>query len=296
MPRPPLTVRRSPSGFVVHDPALAAEFGRDALPLPFTPDADPADVLRHLRRANPGRTVCLDGPPAGPPAPYYRSDRITLYHGDCLRVVPALDRSAIGAVVSDPPYGISYKHGGGGSSPRGRTSHRRHSAPVHGDDRPFDPAPWLGFPAVALWGANHFRTRLPDGDGAFHAWDKTRGGHGPDDSFSDVEFLWTSTPGASAILHYLWKGVCQDGEKGERRYHPTQKPIAAQAWAMERAGVPDGALVLDPYAGAGSTGLAALATGRRFVGVEIEERYCEAAARRFERAEPQHTVPFPALP
>ena len=59
MPRPPLTVRRSPTGFVVHDPALAHLFGRESLPLPFTTQADPADVLAHLRRANPGRTVRL---------------------------------------------------------------------------------------------------------------------------------------------------------------------------------------------------------------------------------------------
>ena len=62
MARPPLTVRRSPTGFVVHDPALAHLFGRDALPLPFTPEADPATVLRHLRRANPGRPVLFDDP------------------------------------------------------------------------------------------------------------------------------------------------------------------------------------------------------------------------------------------
>ena len=86
------------------------------MPLPFTPNADPNDVLPHLRRANPGRTVRFDD---ALPEPYYQSDRVTLYHGDALHIVPALDRSAIGAVVSDPPYGIGYKHGGGGRSPRG---------------------------------------------------------------------------------------------------------------------------------------------------------------------------------
>ena len=60
--RPPLTVRRSPTGFVVHDPALAALFGRDALPLPFTAEATPAEVLHHLRRSNPGRAVRFDEP------------------------------------------------------------------------------------------------------------------------------------------------------------------------------------------------------------------------------------------
>ena len=67
MARPPLTVRRCPTGYVVHDPALAREFGRESLPLPFTPDADPAEVLHHLRRANPGRPVRIASRSTLPP-------------------------------------------------------------------------------------------------------------------------------------------------------------------------------------------------------------------------------------
>ena len=68
MARFPLTVRRSPTGFVVHDPALEAEFGRHSLPLPFTPEATGSEVLAHLRRANPGREVRLaDAPPTTSP-------------------------------------------------------------------------------------------------------------------------------------------------------------------------------------------------------------------------------------
>ena len=241
-----------------------------------------------LRRPQPEVIRRDDGP-----APYYQSERVTIYHGDCLSIVRALDTAAIDAVVSDPPYGIGYRHGGGGNSPQGRKTHRRLGDPIHGDDQPFDPAPWLGFPRVALWGAEHYRERLTR-PGPFHAWDKTSGGQGPNDSFSDVEFLWSSEPGNAQIFHYLWKGVCQAGEKGERRYHPTQKPIEVQAWAMERAKVPPGGLVLDPYAGAGSTGLAALRTGRRCILIEMEERYCDAAALRISNAESQYDL-FPAV-
>ena len=224
--------------------------------------------------------------PALAPRPYWQSadGRATLYLGDCLEVRDAVS-IGVDALVSDVPYGIGYQHGGGGNSPQGRATHRRLGDAIHGDAAPFDPSPWLsaGLRHVALFGANHYARRLPDG-GTMHVWDKTSGGQGPDDSFSDVEFLWVNVPGASAILHYLWKGVCQAGEKGERRHHPTQKPIAAMEWAMERARVPAGATVLDPYMGSGTTGVACVRTGRRFVGVEIDERYAETAARRIEAA------------
>lgn len=59
MPRPPLTVYRSPTGFVLHDPALTRLAGIGPIPLPFTPEADPEDVLIHLRRINPHRPVEL---------------------------------------------------------------------------------------------------------------------------------------------------------------------------------------------------------------------------------------------
>ena len=68
MARSPLTVRRSPTGYVVHDPALARLAGFDALPLPFTPEAEEAEVLAHLRRLNPHREVRL-APTSPVPAP-----------------------------------------------------------------------------------------------------------------------------------------------------------------------------------------------------------------------------------
>ena len=60
MPRPPLTVRRSPTGYVMHDPALVQLAGIDNVPLPFTRRAAPAVVLAHLRRLSPHRTVLFD--------------------------------------------------------------------------------------------------------------------------------------------------------------------------------------------------------------------------------------------
>ena len=69
MPRPPLTVRRSPTGYVLHDPLLVRLAGIDAVPLPFTPLAFPAAVLAHLRRLSPHREVRFDGAVGAPPPP-----------------------------------------------------------------------------------------------------------------------------------------------------------------------------------------------------------------------------------
>ena len=198
--------------------------------------------------------------------------------GDNAAILPGLPRSA--AVVTDPPYGIGYNRGGG--SGRGRHNRRPIWANIQGDDRPFDPAILLTFQSVVLFGANHFAKRLPDG-GSWGAWDKRGGGRGPDDSFSDVEFWWSNRPGKSRVISYLWKGVCQAGEKGERRSHPTQKPVAVMRFLIEKL-TPSGALIVDPFMGSGATALACHQLGRPFVGVEIDPTYHASACERLQRA------------
>ena len=131
-----------------------------------------------------------------------------------------------------------------------------------------------------MWGADHYRTRLP-ATGRMLAWDKTRGGHGPKDSFSDVEFAWHAQKGAARIFHYLWKGVCQDGEKGQKRMHPSQKPIALMLWCLNFIADPT-LRVVDPYMGSGSTGVAAIRAGRRFLGIEKDREVFERALHRIE--------------
>lgn len=203
------------------------------------------------------------------------ADGVELYQGDCLEVLPTL--MGFDAIVSDPPYGISFQKGAGGLGIHpGRV---RNLKPIHGDDSPFDPSPWVGFPCV-LFGANHYYTRLPDG-GTFHTWDKSRG-VGPADSFSDAEYIWTPTRRKSEVFRYLWKGVLQDGEKGAPKYHVSQKPVALMQWCLHF--VPDATHILDPYMGSGSTGVASIYAGLRFTGVEIDGENFDIACRRIEAA------------
>jgi site-specific DNA-methyltransferase (adenine-specific)/modification methylase len=226
--------------------------------------------------------------------PYWKSacGRFTLYHGDCVEVLPTLD--GVDAVVSDPPFGIAYVHSGGGRSPpngdgvRAATGRRNSGIKIAGDSQPFDPSHLcLRWPCL-LWGANHYAARIPSG-GTWIAWDKAVG-LGPDDTFADCEFAWCSLAGVKRnIVRFLWKGIAcvKVGEDGGERVHPMQKPVGLMRASIGLLGLGADATVCDPYAGSGSTGMACVRDGYRFVGIEIDERYCEVASRRIE-AEAHH--------
>jgi site-specific DNA-methyltransferase (adenine-specific) len=201
------------------------------------------------------------------------AEGVTLYLGDCREILPSLGK--VDACVTDPPYGIAHVKGAGGLGKH----NRRNIAPIAGDDVPFDPCPFLAFPDVILWGASHFAQSLPHG--RWYVWDKLDGMESFD-SFSDIEIAWHNKRGAERIFRHMWKGICQDSEKDATREHPTQKPIALMRWCIEQCSAPR--TILDPFMGSGTTGVAAVKLGRRFIGIEIEERYFNIAVRRIEEA------------
>ena len=140
--------------------------------------------------------------------------------------------------------------GGGG---RSKKWHRKNLKPIYGDDQPFDPAPWLTFKNVLLWGADHFRKRLPDG-GTLLAWDKSVGVGGKD-QFIDAEFAWCNLRCPRNVFRFLWKGLLMDAPSTEGRcgafavprHHPSMKPVALMRWCIEHFKLPAGSLILDPY-------------------------------------------------
>ena len=217
--------------------------------------------------------------------PYYVDDWVCIIHGDCREVLPGLD--GVNVVISDPPYGINFNHSGshGRFNGQGQTiaAGKRGAWPITGDDRPFDPSPWLVFPNVILWGADHFYPRLPD-SGRWLAWNKLDGMESWD-SFSDVEFAWHSAEGAARIFSMKWKGLACDkqGENNGLRQHETQKPERLMRWCIEQAKAAAKDLILDPFMGSGTTLRAAKDLQRHAIGIEIEERYCEIAARRCQQ-------------
>jgi site-specific DNA-methyltransferase (adenine-specific) len=212
--------------------------------------------------------------------PYYEQDGITIYHGDCREILPSV-WFGVDLLLTDPPYGVNFVLDRGTFGKGNRRIERGGKPPVYGDDKPFDPSHLLGFRRAILFGANHYSDKLPV-SGGWIVWDKTGGGRGPRNSFADCELAWSNLRNTPTIKHHLWKGLVRDSEAGDKVLHPTQKPVALMAWLIEQH-TQLGQLVLDPYTGSGPVLAAAKETGRRAIGIEIEERYCEIAAKRLSQ-------------
>lgn len=203
------------------------------------------------------------------------AEGVTLYLGDCREILPTLPK--VDAVVTDPPYGIGFVHSGkGGKLARSTTFG---GVAIVGDDAPFDPSPWLSFPSVILFGANHFADKLPPSPN-WLVWDKREGVCSNDQA--DCEMAWTNLKGPARLTRHLWNGMLKASERGESRVHPTQKPVEVMRWCIEQIGGAD--VILDPFMGSGTTGVAAVKLGRKFIGIEIEERYFSIACKRISDA------------
>jgi len=217
--------------------------------------------------------------------PYYDRDGITIYHGDCRDILPTLEPSGVDLVLTDPPYGIDLDTANG-SRKRGALATANDYAAVAFDDEPFDPAIILRYQRLILFGANHFASRLPESP-SWIVWDKTAGlqskrAIGFNDN-ADAELIWTNLGGPVRILGHQWIGLMKATERGESRVHPTQKPVALVRWLVGHFSKP-GDLILDPYMGSGPVARACLDLGRRYIGIELEEKYCEIAVRRLQQA------------
>lgn len=213
--------------------------------------------------------------------------RAELWHGDCLELIDRFPDDA--ALVCDPPYGIGYEYREGqNGSPNALISQKVARPMMKGDDTQFDPSPFLRFPHIALFGADHFKNKLPAG-GMFLCWDKSLG-HGSTDCFVDSEHIWITRASVKrTVFRMLWKGIMREmrpeDKLGKKYYklHVSQKPVALMRWVIESLRLRPGSLVIDPFMGSGSTGLAALSLGHRFVGVEYDETHFATACARIKQ-------------
>lgn len=218
----------------------------------------------------------------------------TLYLADCHEVLPTL--AGVNAVVTDPPYGIGFRWSD--AAPKSRRSglawgqRQAQRDPewrdIIGDEGPLEPAPFLRFPQVILWGAQNYR--LPPSRG-WLVWDKRV--FGEPDHHGDAELAWTNLDTVVRIHRQIWRGIVRQGEENvanSHKYHPAQKPVALMQWCVAMTT----GTVLDPFMGSGTTGVACLRLERRFIGVEICPRYFDAACRRIEREQRQGRLHLPA--
>lgn len=214
--------------------------------------------------------------------PYYEDGAVTIYHGDCREILPVVLTVIPALVLTDPPYGVAERTD---RQSKGRSTVRAKAnnfPPVVGDAERFDPSHLLRYPRLVLFGANNYADRLPTVS-SWIVWDKLDGltskrEIGFNDN-GDAELVWTNLGGPIRLLSERWMGVHRLSEHGESRLHPTQKPVALMSRIIVWRTSP-GDLVVDPYMGSGSTLVAAKEAGRKAIGIEIEERYCEIAARR----------------
>lgn len=222
--------------------------------------------------------------------PYYEEKGLALYRGDNREVLAELgiQPGDVALLWGDPSYGVREKtdrKSRKSSVPLRGSAHGKEGrawAPLAGDDTPFNPAPWLDFPRLVLWGANHYADKLPPWP-SWWWWDK-RDGTAPDDN-ADGELAWTNLGGPARQFSHLWRGLCQASEKahGGRRLHPTQKPVALAAWGFRQAKLKPGDLVLSPWLGSGPEAVAARDMGLRFIGVELVPEYLDACISRLRQ-------------
>lgn len=153
------------------------------------------------------------------------------------------------------------------------------------DDAPPDPALFDALRARTshqiIFGGNYFA--LPPAR-CWLVWDKRNG----TTAFADAELAWTNLDKPVRLIQYLWNGmlIARGEERGD---HPTQKPVGVMKWAIQQLPAGD-ETILDPFMGSGTTGVAAVQAGRRFIGIEREPEYFEVAVRRIREAAAQPTL------
>lgn len=260
--------------------AMIAEAERNVLPLgdpddvPETPD-EPVTRRGDVWLLGKHRMMC--------------GDAIAITDVDAL-----LDGAKPDMVYTDPPYGVSVVKGARDSDPGpfgGKAAGRVGVtsvveagvyAPIIGDDTTetavdaYNLCAGLGINVLMFWGGNYYASALPDSSG-WALWDKENDGN----TFADGELAWTNQSKPLRIFRHKWQGMLRASERGDKRVHPTQKPVALAAWAFETYG-PDVKAVLDLFAGSGSTLIACERSGKRGYMMELSERYCDLICRRFQ--------------
>jgi len=258
--------------------------------------------------------------------PYYVDEATTIYHGDALEVLPALalgphlscyGNAVVDAAITDPPYASGSRleaHKPSSGAMQRKTTIR--NSRTRFADRPIelDQMTTTGFVWLMRAVANDCRPLLPDGGSflsfidwrqwpnlvgaletcnfrvqAMVVWNK--GSMGLGNGFrSQHELICHAAIGVPTIYDKSCGNVLT-ARREEPELHPSPKPVGLLARLVEVV-TPRGGMVLDPFMGSGTTLVAAKSASRRSIGIEVEERYCELAAKRLGQA----TLDFGAVP
>ena len=192
--------------------------------------------------------------------------RVVLYRADCRDVLPTLARAD--AIITDPPYGISF-------AAQPTKWQRLAGKQAEAWDDVTVPDVVLALPALAplcvVWGGNYYPLACTRG------WLMWRKPDAPP-SMAHGELAWTNLDQNLRVIDWSISAT-----NAERVGHPTQKPVRVMSWTMEQVRVPDGGTVLDPFMGSGSTAIACIRSGRKFVGIEKDPAHYQTALERIQR-------------
>lgn len=184
-------------------------------------------------------------------------------------------------VYTDPPYGINEK---GDRSNRGGVCEGNNLKDFIDDSTSYAIDAYnicdeLGIKRQVWWGANYYCHALPESNNWF-VWDK-RVEDKQRDTQSDCELAWVKSKWSSVrIFRHLWKGALKGSEHGQKRCHPTQKPVALAEWSFDY--FKDAKTVLDLFLGSGSTLIAAEKSSRKCFGMELDPHYADVIINRWQ--------------
>lgn len=199
----------------------------------------------------------------------------TLYLGDCREILPTLPK--VDAVITDPPYGIGI-------------STRVNFKNAQEWDKPIEfISELLKIGQFHLfWGGQYYAHILPQ-SAAWACWIKRPlGGIKKAQVHSTIELAWSDF-GKPRFFKHVWDGGKREGCSENREFcHPSQKPVELMRWCIDM--LPEPGIVCDPFIGSGTTGVACMNLGRKFIGIEIEQKYFDIACRRIEDAQRQQRL------
>ena len=220
---------------------------------------------------------------------YYETENGILYNGDCLDIMASFKDKSVDLILTDPPYGIGTAMNGkvGGAKPFGKggkvgggncVEPTAYGYQEWDKEIPkkecFDNMFRVSKNQI-MFGGNFFVEYLHNSP-CWIVWDKVNG----KTNFADCELAWTSFKKSVKQYTILWNGMLRV-EKRYKRVHPTQKPITLFVRILDDFSK-DNEIILDPFLGSGTTAVACEKMSRRWIGIEISERYCKASAERIK--------------
>jgi len=204
---------------------------------------------------------------------------------DSDQVSKLLNGQKVDMVFTDPPYGISHS----GKGIKGNAKENDFGEILGDNDvtvaiDAFNLCQSLFINSTMIfWGANYYTSCLPNGFG-WLVWDKEREG----DTFSGAELAFVNKGVKVDVFRHKWHGMIKGSEMGEKRVHPTQKPIALVEWSFNNYKAGDN--ILDLFLGSGSTMVAANNTKRKCYGMELDPKYCQVIVDRMRKLDPSLVI------